>query len=570
MSRTEATNLTHDQDHGAEHDAEQEGYKKSLNRRQVQMIAIGGAIGTGLFLGSASRLHSNGPALVLSYAFVGVIAYFLMRALGELVLYRTTSGAFVSWMREFFGEKAAYYTGWMYWTNWALTGIAELSAVGLYIQYWWPQMPTWATVLIALAVVLVVNLLSAKAFGEFEFWASILKVTAIIVFLVVGLVVVVLSLDVGGHRAGVQNLWSNPGGFWPTGDGFAWYGPIIVMSGVVFAYAAIEMVGIAAGEMEDPKREVPKAVNAVIVRIAVFYCGALLLLVCILPTSEFTPGISPFVTVFGRMGMPWMANVIQAILIVAAMSSLNSGLYTTGRVLRSLGMAKQAPGFTLKMSQSGVPWAGIVMTAVVYVFGSILNAVSPDAFEIALEAASIAVVFTWGTIFVCQLRLRRLSDRGVLPASTFRAPGTPWTSYLGLAFLVFVIVGMAISGWQASPYFWHKTGFVVVVVGIPVLFVIFEIGWLIVKGRVSAHTDGRMLSKWTDTGLRYPPQPAGPRTESIAAIGTVQFDVHERDDDPDDGGIEIGPVEIDVHEWDNLDEPDRNPPDGTGKSEGGR
>nr|MBS1899484.1 amino acid permease [Actinomycetota bacterium] len=570
MSRTEATNLTHDQDHGAEHDAEQEGYKKSLNRRQVQMIAIGGAIGTGLFLGSASRLHSNGPALVLSYAFVGVIAYFLMRALGELVLYRTTSGAFVSWMREFFGEKAAYYTGWMYWTNWALTGIAELSAVGLYIQYWWPQMPTWATVLIALAVVLVVNLLSAKAFGEFEFWASVLKVTAIIVFLVVGLVVVVLSLDVGGHRAGVQNLWSNPGGFWPTGDGFAWYGPIIVMSGVVFAYAAIEMVGIAAGEMEDPKREVPKAVNAVIVRIAVFYCGALLLLVCILPTSEFTPGISPFVTVFGRMGMPWMANVIQAILIVAAMSSLNSGLYTTGRVLRSLGMAKQAPGFTLKMSQSGVPWAGIVMTAFVYVFGSILNAVSPDAFEIALEAASIAVVFTWGTIFVCQLRLRRLSDRGVLPASTFRAPGTPWTSYLGLAFLVFVIVGMAISGWQASPYFWHKTGFVVVVVGIPVLVVIFEIGWLIVKGRVSAHTDGRMLSKWTDTGLRYPPQPAGPRTESIAAIGTVQFDVHERDDDPDDGGIEIGPVEIDVHEWDNLDEPDRNPPDGTGKNEGGR
>ena len=570
MSRTEATNLTHDQDHGAEHDAEQEGYKKSLNRRQVQMIAIGGAIGTGLFLGSASRLHSNGPALVLSYAFVGVIAYFLMRALGELVLYRTTSGAFVSWMREFFGEKAAYYTGWMYWTNWALTGIAELSAVGLYIQYWWPQMPTWATVLIDLAVVLVVNLLSAKAFGEFEFWASVLKVTAIIVFLVVGLVVVVLSLDVGGHRAGVQNLWSNPGGFWPTGDGFAWYGPIIVMSGVVFAYAAIEMVGIAAGEMEDSRREVPKAVNAVIFRIAIFYCGALLLLVCILPTSEFTPGISPFVTVFGRMGMPWMANVIQAILIVAAMSSLNSGLYTTGRVLRSLGMAKQAPGFTLKMSQSGVPWAGIVMTAVVYVFGSILNAVSPDAFEIALEAASIAVVFTWGTIFVCQLRLRRLSDRGVLPASTFRAPGTPWTSYLGLAFLVFVIVGMAISGWQASPYFWHKTGFVVVVVGIPALLIIFEIGWLIVKRRVSAHPEGRMLSKWTDAGLRYPPRPAGPRTESIAAIGTVQFDVHERDDDPDDGGIEIGPVEIDVHEWDNLDEPDRNPPDGTGKSEGGR
>lgn len=521
--------------HDAAHDAEQAGYKKSLNRRQVQMIAIGGAIGTGLFLGSASRLHSTGPALVLSYAFVGVIAYFLMRALGELVLYRTTSGAFVSWMREFFGEKAAYYTGWMYWTNWALTGIAELSAVGLYIQYWWPQVPTWLTVLIALAVVLTVNLLSAKAFGEFEFWASVAKVSAIVIFLVVGVIVVALSLDVGGHNAGVQNLWSNPGGFWPTGDGFLWYGPIIVMSGVVFAYAGIEMVGIAAGEMENPRREVPKAVNAVVVRIAVFYCGSLLLLVCILPTSEYTAGISPFVTVFGRLGMPWMANVIQAILIVAALSSLNSGLYTTGRVLRSLGMAKQAPGFTLKMSAAGVPWAGIVMTAVVYVFGSLLNAVSPDAFEIALEAASIAVVFTWATIFVCQMRLRRLSDRGVIPASSFRMPGSPWTGYIGLAFLAFVIVGMAISGWQSSPYFWHKTGFIVVVLGIPVLYLIFELGWLIVKGRVKEHTHDRMRSKWTDDGLRYPPELDRPRTEPIAALGTVQFETHE---------------------WDNLDEVD--------------
>ncbi|WP_308467302.1 amino acid permease [Rathayibacter soli] len=542
MSRTDAMNTSHSEDdHGAEHDAEQAGYKKTLNRRQVQMIAIGGAIGTGLFLGSASRLHNTGPALVVSYAFVGVIAYFLMRALGELVLYRTTSGAFVSWMREFFGEKAAYYTGWMYWTNWALTGIAELSAVGLYIQYWWPQVPAWLTVLIALAVVLIVNLLSAKAFGEFEFWASVAKVAAIIVFLVVGVIVVALSLDVGGHRAGIQNLWANPGGFWPSGDGFAWYGPIIVMSGVVFAYAAIEMVGIAAGEMEDPKREVPKAVNAVIIRIGVFYCGSLLLLVCILPTSEYTSGISPFVTVFGRMGMPWMATVIQAILIVAAMSSLNSGLYTTGRVLRSLGMAKQAPGFTLKMSESGVPWAGIVMTAVVYVFGSLLNAVSPDAFEIALEAASIAILFTWATIFLCQLRLRRLTDKGVLPPSAFRMPGSPWTGYIGLAFLVFVVAGMAISGWQSSPYFWLKTGFIVVVIGIPALFIIFEVGWLIVKRRVAEQTHGRMLGKWTDTGRRYPPPDLRPKTEPIAALGTVQFESSEWSN-------------LEEHEWDNLDE----------------
>ena len=484
-------------------DAEQVGYKQSLNRRHVQMIAIGGAIGTGLFLGSASRLHSTGPALLFSYAFVGVIAYFLMRALGELVLHRPTSGAFVSYMREFFGEKAAFVTGWLYWLNWGLTGIAELSAVGLYVQFWIPTMPTWATVLIALAVVLIINLMSARAFGEFEFWASILKVGAIVAFLIVGTVLVLGKMDVGGHEAGFQNLWSNPGGFWPTESPYVWYGPILVMSGVVFAYAAIEMVGVAAGEMEDSEREVPKAVNAVIYRIGVFYCGSILLLVSILPTTEYTAGTSPFVTVFERLGMSWMSALIQAILIVAAMSSLNSGLYSTGRVLRSLGMSKQAPKFTLKMTSSGVPWAGIVMTSVFFVFGAVLNFLVPDAFELALEAAAIGVLFTWGTIFLCQLRLRKLVNLGVIPKGKFQAPGYPYTSYIGLAFLALVVVGMAVSGWQASPYFWHKTGFIVIVFGIPLLAICLTIGWLAVRKDVIANTGGRMKAVWSETGPTY-------------------------------------------------------------------
>jgi L-asparagine permease len=483
--------------------AEQVGYKQTLGRRHVQMIAIGGAIGTGLFLGSASRLNSTGPALLFSYAFVGVIAYFLMRALGELVLHRPTSGAFVSYMREFFGEKAAYITGWLYWLNWALTGIAELSAVGLYVQYWFPTMPTWATVLIALAVVLVINLLSARAFGEFEFWASILKVGAIVIFLIVGLVVVIGGFSIGGHKAGFSNLWSNPGGFWPSSGDFNWYGPILVMSGVVFAYAAIEMVGVAAGEMEDSEREVPKAVNAVIFRIAIFYCGSILLLVSMLPTSEFKPGISPFVTIFERLGLGWMGTLIQMVLIVAALSSLNSGLYSTGRVLRSLGMAKQAPAFTLKMSSQGVPWAGIVMTSVVFVFGAVLNYLVPDAFEIALEAAAIGVLFTWATIFLCQLRLRQLVNKGVIAKSPFQMPGHPYTSIIGLVFLVLVLIGLAVSGWQSSPYFLHKTTFLVVVFGIPILAVALEIGWRIVRPNVVENTGDRLKAVWSDHGPTY-------------------------------------------------------------------
>ena len=484
-------------------DAEQEGYKQSLGRRHVQMIAIGGAIGTGLFLGSASRLNSNGPALLFTYAFVGVIAYLLMRALGELVLHRATSGAFVSYMREFYGEKWAFVTGWMYWLNWALTGIAELSAVGLYVQYWFPNMPTWATVLIALAVVLAINLLSARAFGEFEFWAAILKVGAIVIFLVVGLVVVVGGFSIGDHQAGFSNLWSNPGGFWPSSGDYNWYGPILAMSGVVFAYAAIEMVGVAAGEMEDAKTEVPKAVNAVIFRIAVFYCGSILLLVSMLPTTQYKSGTSPFVTVFERMGLTWMSALIQLVLIVAAMSSLNAGLYSTGRVLRSLSMSKQAPMFCLKMSGSGVPWAGIVMTSVVYVFGSLLNFLAPDAFEIALEAAAIGVIFTWGTIFVSQLRLRKLTDAGVIPPSPFKMPGYPYTSYAGLAFLALVLVGMAVSGWQSSPFFTHKVNFLVVVFGVPILALVLAVGWRAVKPAVSENTGGKLESVWADDGPRY-------------------------------------------------------------------
>ncbi|RNI21720.1 amino acid permease [Flexivirga caeni] len=476
------------------------------------MIAIGGAIGTGLFLGSATRLHSVGPALVVSYAITGIIAYLLMRALGELVLHRATSGAFVSYMREFFGERWAFITGWMYWLNWALTGIAELSAVALYVQHWWPSFPKPVSVLIGLAVVLVVNLLSAAAFGEFEFWAAIAKVGAIVVFLVVGLVMVIGQFKIGDHRAGISNLWSNAGGFWPSHGGpdltssYNWYGPLLVLSGVVFAYAAIELVGVAAGEMKDAATEVPKAVNAVIFRIGVFYCGSILLLACMLPTSVYGTNPktgdteSPFVTVFGKMGMNWMGDVIQIVLIIAAMSSLNSGLYSTGRVLRSLGMSKEAPKFTLKMSKSGVPWAGIMMTAVVYVFGAVLNLFDASAFETALGATSICILFTWGTIFACQLQLRHLVNKGVIERSPFQMPGHPWTSIIGLAFLGYVLIALAISGWQESTQFWKKTDFLVVVFGLPVIVVLLAIGWTAVRKAVSADRGGQLGPYWTEEG----------------------------------------------------------------------
>lgn len=496
--------MTHSVDKFA---AEQEGYKQTLGRRHVQMIAIGGAIGTGLFLGSASRLNSTGPALLFSYAFVGVIAFFLMRALGELVLYRQSSGAFVSYAREFFGEAAAYAAGWLYWIFWALTGVAELSAVAVYVRKWW-ELPNWISVIIALAVVLVINLLSARAFGEFEFWASVLKVGAIVIFLVVGLVIVIGQVTVGdgdqAHKAGISNLWSNPGGFWPHSDTFGWIAPIVVMSGVVFAYAAIEMVGIAAGEMQNPQREVPKAVNSVILRIAVFYCGSIFLLVCILPTSQYGTRNaegdleSPFVTVFERMGVSWMATLINGVLIVAAMSSLNAGLYTTGRMLRSLAASREAPKMFMNMSKSGVPATGIIVTSIFYVLGAVLNALVPGhAFDIALEASAIAVVGVWSLIFLCHIRYRKLSDAGIVTKSPFRAPLAPFMSYVGLVFLFLVLVGMAYSGYKSDGGFWDKTNLIVVILGIPAFVAILAIGWFAVKPKVLEHTGGDLAPTWS-------------------------------------------------------------------------
>ncbi len=214
------------------------------------------------------------------------------------------------------------------------------------------------------------------------------------------------------------------------------------MSGVVFAFSGIEMVGIAAGEMQDPNREVPKAVNSVSFRIAALYCGLILLLVSILPTSDFTSGIGPFVIFFSRLGLSWIGTLIEVVLIIAALSSLNSGLYSNGRVLRSLGLSKQAPASTLRMSKQGVPWAGVVLTSVVYVPGAALNAIDPDAFETAFEAAALGVIFSWSTTFVCQLRRRSLVKRGVIPARPFQMPGSPWTSIVGLVFLGLVLVGL--------------------------------------------------------------------------------------------------------------------------------
>lgn len=411
-----------------------EGYKKSLSGRQVTMIAMGGAIGVGLFMGAGGRLASTGPALIFSYAIAGVIAYLLMRALGELIMYRQTSGSFVSYAGEMFGKKGAYVSGWMYFINWAMTGIAELIAIGLYFQFFFPNVPVELTAIAALLLLVGVNLMSVKAFGEFEFWASCLKVGAIVIFLAVGTFMVVTNAQVGDGNASVNNLFAAEGGMFPKGALVM----ILVLNAVIFAYNGIELVGITAGEMQDPAKEVPKAIRAVVFRIVVFYVGSVTLLAMLLPSDQYVAGTSPFVTVFGQMGLGWMGDVMNMIVITAALSSCNSGLYSIGRVFRTMANNGHAPEWLTKMSKSHVPYAAILAIGGVYLVGILLNIWlgGSHAFDLALNSASIGVIFTWGAIFASQIALRKTKGK----VSSLPAPGGPWTSWVGLIALLAITV----------------------------------------------------------------------------------------------------------------------------------
>jgi len=454
--------------------AEDQGYHKGLKPRQLQMIAIGGAIGTGLFLGAGGRLAHAGPGLFLVYAFCGVFVFFILRALGELVLHRPSSGSFVSYAREFLGEKAAYVAGWMYFLNWAMTSIVDSTAIATYFHFWqaFKSIPQWLIALVALAVVLGMNLISVTVFGELEFWAALIKVLALVTFLVAGTIFLAGRYRIQGQSTGFSVIAHN-GGLFPLGL----FPLVIVTSGVVFAYAAVELVGTAAGETAYPEKIMPRAINSVIARIALFYVGSLFLLGLLLPYTAYKASESPFVTFFSKIGVGGAGSIMNIVVLTAAFSSLNAGLYSTGRILRSMAMNGSAPKFTSRMSKRGVPYGGICLTAFIGLFGVLLNGVVPaQAFEIVLNMAALGIIASWGTIVICQIQLYRWSTRGIMNRPSFRMWGSPYTGYLTLAFLVAVLVLMAMDPPIGT---WTVASLVVI---IPALIV----GWYVVRARVVA------------------------------------------------------------------------------------
>ncbi|WP_116206400.1 amino acid permease [Amycolatopsis circi] len=452
-------------------DAGDAGYRKALKSRHINMIAIGGAIGTGLFLGAGGRLAQAGPALAIVYAVCGLFAFFVVRSLGELILHRPSSGAFVSYAREFMGEKGAYIAGWMHFLNWSTTGIADITAIALYAHFWsfFTPIPQWVLALIALAVVLSLNLVSVKLFGEMEFWFSIVKVAALVLFLLVGIFLLVTQHPIDGHAPGPQ-LIADHGGVFPAGI----VPMILIVQGVVFAYASCELVGVAAGETENPKAVVPKAINSIMWRIAVFYVGSVVLLAMLLPWNAYTADQSPFVTVLSKLGVPYADSIMNLVVLTAALSSLNSGLYSTGRILRSMSLAGSAPKFTGVMNRNQVPYGGILLTSSVCVIGVGLNYVVPkDAFEIVLNFAAVGILGTWAIIVLSHLLFVRKAKRGEVTRPHFRLPFSPYTEIATLVFLAAVVVLMGFD----------KTGRITLL-ALPVIVVALVVGWFVVRKRI--------------------------------------------------------------------------------------
>ncbi|QWF83127.1 amino acid permease [Amycolatopsis sp. CA-230715] len=453
-------------------DAGDAGYSKSLKARHINMIAIGGAIGTGLFLGAGGRLAQAGPALAIVYAVCGMFAFFVVRALGELILHRPSSGAFVSYAREFMGEKGAYVAGWMHFLNWSTTGIADITAIALYAHFWsfFTPIPQWVLALIALAIVLTLNLVSVKLFGEMEFWFAIIKVAALVVFMVIGIVLLVTQHPIDGVAGGPQ-LIADHGGFFPAGV----LPMVLIVQGVVFAYASVELVGVAAGETENPEKIMPKAINSIMWRIGVFYVGSVVLLAMLMPWDAYSKKESPFVTVLSHLGVPAAGDIMNLVVLTAAMSSLNSGLYSTGRILRSMSVAGSAPKFTGVMNRNQVPYGGILLTASVCVLGVGLNYLVPkDAFEIVLNFAAIGILATWAIIILCHLLFVRKAKAGELNRPSFRLPGSPVTEIVTLAFLATVVVLM----WFDVPNGRYT------VLALPLIALALVLGWFVVRKRV--------------------------------------------------------------------------------------
>lgn len=412
---------------------------RGLNVRHIRFIALGSAIGTGLFYGSASAIQKAGPGVLLAYMIGGAAVFMVMRALGEMAVRHPVSGSFGQYASRYLGPRAGFVTGWTYVFEMAIVAIADVTAFSIYMGFWFPDVERWIWVLAIIFFLAALNLLNVKVFGELEFWFSLIKVAAIIGMIAGGAAIIVFGFQAGGGSAvapGLGNLVEH-GGFFPHG----FEGLLASFAVVMFAFGGIETIGITAGEAADPKKVIPKAVNTVPVRVLLFYVLTLGVLMSLFPWNEVGSNGSPFVQIFSGLGVPAAPHILNAVVITAALSAINSDIFGAGRILFGLSRQGHAPQSFAKVSRHGVPWMTVVMMTGILLVGVVLNAAIPeDVFVLIASIATFATVWVWVMILASHVAMKREIARKGLPASEFPSPWWPAASVLAIGFMAMVIV----------------------------------------------------------------------------------------------------------------------------------
>jgi AAT family amino acid transporter/D-serine/D-alanine/glycine transporter len=418
-----------------------EGLAQGLKKRHVRMIAVGGAIGVGLFLGAGRGISLAGPALIGVYAVTGVIIYIIMRALGELLIYRPVSGSFAEYAREFMGPVFGFITGWGYWATWTVIGMAEITAAGIYVHYWFPGIPQYVTALVVLIALVLLNLLKVGAFGEVEFWFASVKVLAILGLIVGGTLVMVFNVGPAGEQGSIANIWEH-GGIAPNG----WLAVLLAFQIVVFSYQGVELIGMTAAETKDRDTVLPKAINSVPWRVVVFYIGSLIVLLSLFPWTEFSAGESPFVKALTQIGLPAAGTIMNFVVLTAALSSCSSGLFSNARLIKRLAGDGLAPARFNTTNSGHVPALAVLASGAAMLVGVAANAIVPEqAFVYISSIATLGAIWGWLVIIVCHMIYRRRLARGEVTRSWFRLPFATPLSWLVIAFLVFLTVILGVE-----------------------------------------------------------------------------------------------------------------------------
>ncbi|WP_310551745.1 amino acid permease [Paenibacillus glufosinatiresistens] len=417
----------------------QQELKRELANRHVQLIAIGGTIGTGLFLGSGRAIEKAGPSIMLTYILVGVAVFFVMRALGELLLSNKGYQSFTDIAEDYLGPRAAYVTGWTYWFCWIMTAMADVIAVGVYVQYWF-DIPQWVPAVVCLIILLGLNLMTVKNFGELEFWFALIKVVTILALIGLGVVLLITGLKTDAGSVTVRNLWMH-GGVFPNGiSGF-----LYSFQMVVFAYVGVELVGVSAAETSNPEKNIPSAINKIPLRILFFYVGALFVLLCINPWTQLSPAESPFVRTFTLVGIPVAAGIINFVVLTSAASACNSGMFSTSRILYNLSRNRQASARFGALNRNHVPGNSLLVSTLVISAGALLSKLVPEqAFGIVTTVSAICFLWVWAVVLVCHIRYKKQRP-DLHAASAFRAPLTPFVNYAVLGLFAAILLIMLVA-----------------------------------------------------------------------------------------------------------------------------